>query len=339
MSTTHLAQQGLISEQFKDGYAEVNGQRLHYVTSGKADAPMILFIHGAPNFSYYWEDQLAEFGEDHFAVAPDMRGYNLSSRPREIEHYKLKYLVEDVRQLAGKLNGGKKFILVSHDWGGLICFVFTMYHPELVDKLIVCNAPHPYLFERELNENPWQQHSSNYMLCINGYGHPDEQKYPDTVPRDAAVTQFATGWVADQVRLGRYSEADRQKWIDAASAPGAFGASTNYYRANNVNPPFNDSHPRSEVARSFSAKAVTKGAKSIVATMPTLIVWGVKDHALPPGNLTGFDQYFTDLRFRLFTEGDHNVSQMMYREVNAEILEFLQGNNVSRVKVIRDIMS
>ncbi len=126
------------------------------------------------------------------------------------------------------------------------------------------------------------------MLRINGYGHTDEQKFPDTLPLDGAVKQFETGWVADQVKLGRYSEADRQKWIDAVSPPGAFGASTNYYRANDVNPPFNDNHPRSEVARSFSAKAVTEGAKSIVATMPTLIVWGINDHALPPGNLTGF---------------------------------------------------
>ena len=85
-----------------------------------------------------------------------------------------------------------------------------MYHPELVDKLIVCNAPHPYLFKRELNENPWQQYSSNYMLCINGYGHADEQKYPDTIPRDAAVKQFAPAG-GHQVKLGRYSEADRQK--------------------------------------------------------------------------------------------------------------------------------
>ncbi|MEI6391914.1 MAG: alpha/beta hydrolase [Verrucomicrobiota bacterium] len=334
MSTTHLAQSGSVSDEFKDGYAEVNGQRLHYVVSGKPDAPMMLFIHGAPNFSYYWEDQLAEFGKDHFAVVPDMRGYNLSSRPHDIEMYKLKYLVEDVRQLTGKLNGGKQFILVGHVWGGLICFVFTMYHPELVDKLIVCNAPHPCLFERELDENPWQQHCSNYMLCINGYGHADEQKYPETLPRDAAVKQFATGWVADQVKLGRYSEADRQKWIEAASGPGAFAACMNYYRANDINPPCNDTHPQSEVVRSFSAKAVTAGAKSIVATMPMLLVWGVKDHALPPGNLTGFGQYFTNLWFRLFTEGDHNVSQMKHREVNAEIREFLQGKDVPRVKVL-----
>ncbi len=157
--------------------------------------------------------------------------------------------------------------------------VFAMYHPDLVDRLIVCNAPHPHLFERKLNDNPWQQHSSNYMLLINGYAHADEQTYPDTLSREVAVRQFEAGWVADQVRLGRYSEADRQRWIDAASTPGAFGASTDYYRADDLRPPCNDTHPRSDVARSFSAAAVTEGAASIVATMPTLIVWGINDHA------------------------------------------------------------
>ena len=178
------------------------------------------------------------------------------------------------------------------------------------------------------------------MLIINGYGHADEQKYPDTIPRDGAVKQLQTGWVADQVKLGRYSEADRQKWIDATSAPGGFRASTNYYRANDLNPPFNDMHPRSEVARSFSARAVTEGATSVLASMPTLIVWGINDHALTPGNLVaGFDKYFTNIWLRLFPEGDHNVSQMKYREVNAEIREFLQGKDVARVKVVRDIAS
>lgn len=131
------------------------------------------------------------------------------------------------------------------------------------------------------------------MVCINGYGHVG-----------SGATRRLTA------RSGSMPPPPRARLARARIA---------------INPPFNDTHPRSEVARSFSAKNVTEGAKSIVATMPTLLVWGVKDHALPPGNLTGCDRYFTDLRFRLFTEGDHNVSQLKYREVNAEIREFLQG--------------
>src|SRR5436305_12169180 len=99
---------------FKDEYAEVNGVRLHYVSAGQG--PLIIFLHGFPEFWYEWKDQLAEFGKDHLAVAPDMRGYNLSEKPSEVVQYQVKYLVEDVRALADHL-GQKKFVLVAHDWG------------------------------------------------------------------------------------------------------------------------------------------------------------------------------------------------------------------------------
>ena len=92
-------------------YADVNGIRLHYVTVGRG--PLILFVHGFPEFWYEWKNQLAEFGRDYQAAAPDMRGYNLSSKPAEIDQYQLKYLVEDLRSLAAHL-GHKKLILVGH---------------------------------------------------------------------------------------------------------------------------------------------------------------------------------------------------------------------------------
>src|SRR6202453_1220582 len=79
----------------KDQYARINGLRLHYVTAGKG--PLIIFLHGFPEFWYEWKNQLAEFGKDHRAVAPDMRGYNLSEKPTGVEHYQMKDLVEDVR--------------------------------------------------------------------------------------------------------------------------------------------------------------------------------------------------------------------------------------------------
>jgi pimeloyl-ACP methyl ester carboxylesterase len=98
----------------KHEYAEVNGVRLHYVTAGKG--PLIIFLHGFPEFWYEWKDQLPEFARDHRAVAPDMRGYSLSEKPAGVDHYQMKDLVEDVRALAEHL-GYKKFVLVGHDWG------------------------------------------------------------------------------------------------------------------------------------------------------------------------------------------------------------------------------
>jgi pimeloyl-ACP methyl ester carboxylesterase len=97
-------------------WADVNGIRLHYVTEGRG--PLIVFLHGFPEFWYEWRRQLAEFGRDHQAVAPDMRGYNLSSKPAALEQYRIKHLVDDLGALAEHL-GAARFVLVAHDWGGV----------------------------------------------------------------------------------------------------------------------------------------------------------------------------------------------------------------------------
>src|SRR6266850_5355571 len=169
---------GAKASMLKQEYAEVNGQRLHYVTAGKGK--LIMFVHGFPEFWYEWKNQLAEFGRDYQAVAPDMRGYNLSSKPADVDQYQVKYMVEDLRALAEKL-GHRKFILVAHDWGGAIAWAFGIAHPECLEKLVIINAPHPGVFQRELRDNPAQQRASGYMtmfrdakaeqtLSANNYG-------------------------------------------------------------------------------------------------------------------------------------------------------------------------
>src|SRR5437762_13360274 len=145
---------------WKDRYAEGNGVKLHYVEQGRG--PLIIFLHGFPEFWYEWKDLLPEFGKDHHAVAPDMRGYNLSDKPEKVESYTVPTIVEDVRALAEKL-GAKKFVLVGHDWGGVIAWAFAAQHPEMLDKLVIINAPHPTVFARELTNNPAQQKASGYF--------------------------------------------------------------------------------------------------------------------------------------------------------------------------------
>src|SRR5215467_6383756 len=110
----------------KDGYAEVNGVRLHYVEQGEGS--LILFLHGFPEFWYSWKDLLPEFGRDRHAVALDMRGYNLSAKPEPVDAYRVPVIVEDVRALAVELKA-KKFVLVGHDWGGVIASAFIAQHP------------------------------------------------------------------------------------------------------------------------------------------------------------------------------------------------------------------
>src|SRR5690242_604893 len=148
----------------KDRYAEVNNVRLHYVEQGKG--PLILFLHGFPEFWYAWKDLLNDFGRDHHAVALDMRGYNLSAKPEPVDAYRVPVIVEDFRALAVKLKA-RKFVLVGHDWGGVIAWAFASAHPEMLDKLIIVNAPHPGVFARELASNPAQQKASAYFNLFN----------------------------------------------------------------------------------------------------------------------------------------------------------------------------
>src|SRR5687767_1065914 len=140
-STAHAQAAGAA---LQDHYADVNGMRLHYVSVGQG--PLVLFLHGYPSFWYQWKDQMAEIGRDHLAVGLDMRGYNLSSRPKELDAYKMPQLVEDVRQVAEKLAGrGRKFTLVAHDWGANVAWVFAMFHPEMLERLIIINGAHPFI--------------------------------------------------------------------------------------------------------------------------------------------------------------------------------------------------
>src|SRR5713226_9490658 len=187
----------------KHKYAEVNGQRLHYVTAGKGK--LIIFLHGFPEFWYEWKNQLAEFGRDYQAVAPDMRGYNLSSKPAEVEQYQVKYLVEDLRALAEKL-GHKKFILVAHDWGGAVAWAFAIAHPDYLEKLVIINAPHPAVFQRELRENPAQQKASQYMLMFRSA----QAEQTLSANNYATLVELVLG---AGLKTGVFTEADKQAYI------------------------------------------------------------------------------------------------------------------------------
>ena len=319
---------------FQDNYAEVNGVRLHYASVGQG--PLILFLHGYPSFWFQWRDQMAEMGRDHLAVGLDMRGYNLSSKPKKVDQYKLKYLVEDVRQLAEKIDGkGRKFVLVAHDWGALVAWVFAMYHPEMLEKLVIINGAHPFVSERELRENAAQRYASNYHFVDNGYLAPGERAIDEGDTREGAVRRAHVGFVEAEVKNGHYTEEDRQKWIDAWSQAGSTTAGLNYYRANHRNPPFNDRHPASTVAHSWSAKEVTEGAKSTIIKVPTLVVWGMKDTALLVGNLSGLDKWVPNLSVKLYPDDDHWLMMGKYKEVSQDIRKFIDDKDFPKDSVYR----
>jgi epoxide hydrolase 4 len=293
----------------KDKYVKVNGVRLHYVTAGKG--PLILFLHGFPEFWYEWKNQLVEFAKDHQAVAPDMRGYNLSDKPTELDQYKMATLVEDIRAFADHLSHGKKFVLVAHDWGGAVAWSFAIAHPDYLSKLVIINAPHPGVFAKLLSSDPAQQKASQYMLMFRSDGAEKMLSANDYAGLVGAV-------LGAGLKSGVFTEEDKQEYIKAWSQPGALTGGLNYYRANHVGPPAGKDSP------STGNFAVDPAALTV--KVPTLVIWGEKDTALLTQNLDGLDQFVPQLTIKRIPDGTHWVIHEKPAEVNAGIRDFIRAD-------------
>ncbi|MEQ9448513.1 MAG: alpha/beta hydrolase [Rhodospirillaceae bacterium] len=302
------------------GYVQTNGINFHYAHKGDGD--LVVFLHGYPAFWYMWKEQLANIGEDYFVVAPDMRGYNLSTIPPALEQYQVKYLVEDVKKFAEAVAGEKaeKFVLVGHDWGGLIAWMYAMFYPETLSKLVIINAPHPDLFEREMRDNPLQRQGSDYTFAFNNY---DGYNWAEQMGRDGFVG-LSQGILGSTLRAGAYTQEDVDKWIESWKIPGALDAGLQYYRANNLNPPYNERHPSETIPTSRSADAVLEGAQTRVIETPTLVIWGMNDTALQGGNLSGIEAYVPNSTFKFYPT-DHWVPMTHADEVSRDIREFISG--------------
>ena len=295
----------------KDQYVQVNGLRMHCVTAGKG--PLILFLHGFPEFWYEWKNQLTEFGKDHLAVAPDMRGYNLSDKPNSEEQYRMSYLVDDVLSLADHFSHGKKFVLVAHDWGGAVAWAFAIAHPERLDKLVIVNAPHPGVFGRLLASDPKQQQASQYMLMFRSPQAEQTLSANNYTPLVSAV-------LGSGLQNGVFTDEDKQAYIKAWSEPGALTGGLNYYRANAVGPP--------PTGQATEGKPTSSGnfaldPSRLTVKVPTLVIWGEKDTALLTGNLDGLDQFVPQLTIKRIPEGTHWVIHEKSAEVNSYIRDFI----------------
>ncbi|MGA2132070.1 MAG: alpha/beta hydrolase [Bryobacteraceae bacterium] len=275
-------------------YAEVNGVKLHYVEQGKGE--LILFLHGFPEFWYEWKDLIPEFGKDHHAVAPDMRGYNLSDKPEAVEQYRVPVIVEDFQALAVKLKA-HKFVLVGHDWGGVIAWAYAAAHPEMLDKLIIVNAPHPTVFARELANNPAQQKASAYFNLFNS---PQAETF-------LGQNNFAT---LQGLMKPWASPADLQQYV-ANWSLGLTGG-LNYYRAARLHSPVDGGQAGGEALPAMPP-----------IQTPTLVIWGEKDTALLTGNLNGLEQQVTNLTVRRIPDGTHWVIHEKTAEVIRDMRQFL----------------
>ena len=282
-----------------------NGIRLHYASAGEKGKPLILFVHGFPEFWYEWEAQLAEFGTDHFAVAPDLRGFNLSDMPADLSAYKAKHIVDDLRLLAAHL-GYEKFILVAHDWGGAIAWNFAIALPQLLHRLIIVNSPHPYLFMQALANDPAQKASSEYMNWLRAEGSEEALSKDDF----ARLEGFLSGW--GQSPTPWFTPEVRAKYHECWSR-GLTGG-VNYYRASPLHPP---------TADHAGPLKLQMNPDDFRIKVPTRVIWGENDVALPKTLLDGLEELIDDIRIERIPEGSHWVIHEQPERINRLIRQFL----------------
>lgn len=282
-----------------------NGTRLHYASAGESGKPLILFAHGFPEFWYEWHAQLAEFGKDHFAVAPDLRGFNLSDMPSDPSAYKARYIVDDLRQLAAHL-GYDRFVLVAHDWGGAIAWSLAIALPQLLHKLIIINSPHPYLFMQALATDEGQQKASAYMNWLRAPGSETALAKDNFALLEGFLTNLgesSASWFNQEVR-GKYHEC----W-----SRGLTGG-VNYYRASPLHPP---------TGMHAGPLKLQLNPDDFHVRTPTRVIWGERDIALLPILLDGLDDFVEDLKMARIADGTHWVVHEQPEHINRLIREFL----------------
>lgn len=238
-----------LTKSVTHGYADNNGVKIHYVATG--EGPLVVMIHGFPDFWYSWRHQMEGLRADFRVVAIDQRGYNRSDKPKGAENYAMPLLVGDVAAVIRDL-GADKATIVGHDWGGAVAWQFAFAKPEMTERLIVLNLPHPSGMQRELMNNPEQQANSDYARRFREGLASD----PDIMGGGPMTAERLAGWVRDP-------EA-REKYI-AAFKRSDFQGMLNFYKANYPQPPAPGAPPPPAPPR---------------LTMPVLAFHGLQDRAL-----------------------------------------------------------
>ena len=289
--------------RIRHGYAQVGDVRLHYAESGDAAKPLVLLLHGFPECWYSWRHQLAALGEQFHAVAPDLRGYNLSDKPADVSDYRLPRLVDDVLGLVRHL-GQHSAAVVGHDWGAGIAWAAAREHPTIVSRLVALQVP-PFRAWRD-NFSLRQLARSWYMLFFQLPRLPEWWIGADDFARLARMLRATS-------RRGTFSDGDITVYKEALSRRSTSGETTaltaaiNYYRAN-----------------VFKMMADAGGWTPV--RVPTLFIYGERDAFVVPETVRDVARYvaapYSEVRI---SRANHWVQQEYPNEVSAALLKFLSG--------------
>ena len=293
------------------------GIKLSCRAEGQRGRPVLLFLHGFPEAAFVWDVLLEHFAQPenggYRCVAPNLRGFEHSSAPTEVAAYRAKPLVQDLTALIEAITQdsptpGQLACLVAHDWGGALAWSVAAQHPAAMRRLAIVNAPHPATFQRELANSPAQQASSAYM---NFLARPDA---PALLAENdfARLWPFFTNMAADSGPLAWLDGATRERYR-AVWSLGLHGPCA-YYAASPLRPP---------TPNDPGATAVQLPRERVEVNVPTLVVWGLGDTALPEALLDGLDSYVADLRIARVPGATHWIVHEQPQQVATLISDFL----------------
>lgn len=288
-----------------------HGIELACRSAGQRGRPVILFLHGFPEAAFVWDELLRHFSQPehggYHCIAPNLRGYGGSSAPLEVSAYHPRQLVQDISALKRSLTSAPLAALVAHDWGGALAWNLAAQEPELMQRLVILNAPHPATFARELTHSPAQQAASAYM---NFLARPDAaQRLAEEDFR--RLWAFFDGMGASSGPRSWLDEALRAQYRQTWSA-GLHGPCA-YYAATALKP----------VAVSTGAAAVRSASTLGTVRVPTLLIWGMRDTALLPGLLDGLRDWVPALELHRIDDATHWIVHEQPDRVIELIASFL----------------
>ncbi|MGY4397459.1 pimeloyl-ACP methyl ester carboxylesterase [Sphingomonas sp. UYAg733] len=280
------------------------GVTLDVAVAGDPANPAIILLHGFPESHRTWRHQIPELAKTHFVLAPDQRGFARSSKPAEVSDYTPDKMVGDLVALADHFGIGT-FTLVGHDWGGAIAWMAALTRPDRVERLIIINAPHPFVFQKTMFDDLGQREASQY---IRAFRNPDFEKYIDGI----GLSAFFDGSFLRHTDFANVAD-EKPIYLDQWGQPGAMTAMLNWYRASAIVVP--EMHETPERPAFLNAPFPS-------LKQPTLVIWGLKDAALLPSQLEGIDALVPDMTL-VKVDAGHFVPWEAPEAVTAAIKEWL----------------
>lgn len=288
---------------------DLNGKIFHALTAGTPGKPLLLFLHGFPEYCGAWAKVMPEFAEGYYCVAPDQRGYGGSWREGDVSDYAAKHLAADVLAMIERFGKGRCAALIGHDWGASIAYACAMRAPDgMIERLIIANGVHPAPFQKELAAGGDQSASSQYIEWLRKPGSEKKLAENDFERMFALFSdKMDMSWLTDDLRAEYHSA-----WRDESGVR----AMINWYRAT----PLLVAQPGKPVA---PEKLPAWNPADLRITMPHLLLWGMNDTALRPETRDGLAQYCDDLTVKEHDTADHWILHQQPEWVADQINIFL----------------